>query len=121
MVDFGLGNTWQKEVKLETFCGSPYYAAPEMIAATPYTGPEVDVWSLGVILYTMVSGHLPFDASCMKKLYHLIISGNYTIPQSFSAGNVFLFYMIELTRLISKMLKVNPAARCTVDEITKDA
>ena len=91
MVDFGLGNTWQKEVKLETFCGSPYYAAPEMIAGTPYMGPEVDVWSLGIILFTMVAGYLPFDAPCMKKLYRLIVTGSYVIPQSFSAGILFLF------------------------------
>jgi MAP/microtubule affinity-regulating kinase len=120
LVDFGLGNTWQKEVKLQTFCGSPYYAAPEMIAATPYIGPEVDVWSLGIMIYAMVSGHLPFDASCIKQLYNLIITGNYTIPQSFSAG-IFIVLTVELTRLISKMLKVNPAARCTVHEIAKDA
>ena len=120
-MDFGLGNTWQKEVKLETFCGSPYYAAPEMIAATPYTGPEVDVWSLGIILYAMVSGHLPFDAPCMKQLYNLIINGTYTVPQSFSAGMMLKFVIIELTRLISKMLRVNPASRCTVDEIAKDS
>ncbi len=59
LVDFGLGNTWQKEVKLDTFCGSPYYAAPEMIAATPYNGPEVDVWSAGVIL-NRLHGHWQF-------------------------------------------------------------
>lgn len=86
LVDFGLGNTWQKEVKLETFCGSPYYAAPEMIAATPYTGPEVDVWSMGVVLYAMVSGRLPFDSSCMRVLYNAIMNGDYSIPQFFSAG-----------------------------------
>ena len=91
LVDFGLGNTWQKGVQLETFCGSPYYAAPEMITATPYTGPEVDVWSMGVILYGMVAGTLPFASSCMRELYKSITNGDYEIPQFFSAGLSLFF------------------------------
>ena len=100
LVDFGLGNTWQKDIKLETYCGSPYYAAPEMISAIPYTGPEVDIWSLGVILYAMVGGTLPFDSSCMRQLYSSILTGDYTIPQFFSAGIVFLMFILGRTQSV---------------------
>lgn len=65
IIDFGFGNTFHKDRLLDTFCGSPFYAAPEMIQGIKYTGPEVDVWSMGVILYALLSGRLPFDAATM--------------------------------------------------------
>ena len=58
--DFGLSNQWHPQKKLDTFCGSPAFTAPELFLGRPYTGPEQDVWSLGSILYTMVTGSLPF-------------------------------------------------------------
>lgn len=61
LVDFGLSNTYTGDETLRTACGSPCYAAPEMISGEPYHGSKVDVWSCGVILFAMVCGYLPFE------------------------------------------------------------
>lgn len=66
LADFGFSNTFRSDKKLDTFCGSPPYAAPELFLGKKYIGPEVDVWSLGVILYTIVAGYLPFDAQNLR-------------------------------------------------------
>ena len=67
LVDFGLSNTYKNKELLKTACGSPCYAAPEMIAGYPYEGLKVfyfiksDIWSVGVIFFAILSGYLPFD------------------------------------------------------------
>lgn len=61
IIDFGLSNLYDSRKQLHTFCGSLYFAAPELLKANPYTGPEVDVWSFGVVLFVLVCGKVPFD------------------------------------------------------------
>ena len=63
MIDFGLSNMYKKDEKLATACGSPCYAAPELIKGLEYVGQKADLWSGGVVLYTMLCGHLPFEDS----------------------------------------------------------
>lgn len=74
LADFGFSNTFRADKKLDTFCGSPPYAAPELFLGKKYIGPEVDVWSLGVILYTIVAGYLPFDAQNLRVSFNFLYS-----------------------------------------------
>lgn len=69
IVDFGLSNEIKDGAFLKTSCGSPNYAAPEVIKGSLYTGPEVDVWSSGVILYVMLCGRLPFENEDVGRLF----------------------------------------------------
>jgi 5'-AMP-activated protein kinase, catalytic alpha subunit len=77
LVDFGLSNTYKKGELLKTACGSPCYAAPEMIAGKKYHGTNVDIWSCGVILFALVCGYLPFEDPNTSNLYKKILSADY--------------------------------------------
>lgn len=72
IADFGLSNVMRDGKLLRTNCGSLNYAAPEIIGKRYYEGTSVDVWSCGVILYTMLSGCLPFDEEIVSILYKKI-------------------------------------------------
>lgn len=111
IADFGLSNIMTDGNFLKTSCGSPNYAAPEVISGKLYAGPEVDVWSCGVILYVLLCGRLPFDDEYIPALFKKIAQGQYAIPNYLSQGAV---------RLIKKMLVVNPVHRITVQEIRLD-
>ncbi|XP_041674660.1 serine/threonine-protein kinase MARK2-like isoform X2 [Drosophila eugracilis] len=76
IADFGFSTTFDRDAQLETFCGSPPYAAPELFRGKKYTGPEVDSWSLGVVLFTLISGYLPFDGGTLKELRDRVLQGN---------------------------------------------
>nr|POE56238.1 carbon catabolite-derepressing protein kinase [Quercus suber] len=111
IADFGLSNIMTDGNFLKTSCGSPNYAAPEVISGKLYAGPEVDVWSCGVILYVLLVGRLPFDDEYIPALFKKIASGTFYVPNYLSSGAV---------RLIKKMLQVNPVNRITVPEIRQD-
>ena len=81
IADFGLSNVFDEQRLLSTFCGSPLYASPEIVKGTPYHGPEVDCWSLGVLLYTLVYGAMPFDGSNFKRLVKQISQSDYFEPK----------------------------------------
>lgn len=84
IVDFGLSNEYAKGELLQTACGSPCYAAPEMIAGKKYDGLGVDIWSSGITLYAMLVGYLPFEDSDTGILYKKIILGQYEEPEHLS-------------------------------------
>jgi 5'-AMP-activated protein kinase catalytic alpha subunit len=84
IADFGLGNLYKANELLSTACGSPCYAAPEMIAGKKYSAIDVDVWSSGITLFAMMCGYLPFDHQDTSELYKKILSGSYTLPKFIS-------------------------------------
>lgn len=73
LVDFGLGRFYQSDSKVETACGSPCYAPPEMLSKNKYEPIKADIWSLGIVLYAMLAGYLPFDDDNTDILYEKII------------------------------------------------
>lgn len=107
LADFGLSNLYHKSQVLETYCGSPLYASPEIVRGLPYHGPEVDCWALGVLLYALIYGSMPFDNSNYKTLAEQISSGQYRQPPHLSGA----------CGLIDWMLTVNPARRATIEDI----
>ena len=105
IVDFGLSNTYKQGELLKTACGSPCYAAPEMVAGKKYDGLPADIWSCGVILYAMVCGYLPFEDPKTNLLYKKILNAEYTIPDFVSA---------DCADLIKKILNTDPVTRFTL-------
>jgi serine/threonine protein kinase len=92
IIDFGLSNLYDPITNLSTFCGSLYFAAPELLNARVYTGPEVDVWSFGVVLYVLVCGKVPFDDQSMPALHAKIKRGLVEYPVWLSAGMSLPFF-----------------------------
>lgn len=88
IIDFGLSNLFSPRSHLKTFCGSLYFAAPELLQAKQYIGPEVDVWSFGIVLYVLVCGKVPFDDQSMPALHAKIKRGVVDYPQWLSGGIV---------------------------------
>ena len=108
MADFGLSNVAHDGDFLRTSCGSPNYAAPEVISGNLYAGAEVDVWSCGVILYALLCGTLPFDDESIPNLFKKIKSGMYSLPSHLSQSS---------RDLILRMLVVDPLKRITIAEV----
>ncbi len=113
IVDFGLSNIYGNDKNgntLKTACGSPCYAAPEMIAGKRYKGLCVDIWSCGIILYAMLYGYLPFEDSNTSKLYQKILTGVYETHKSISK---------EANNLLKLILTVDPEKRYKLHQIKK--
>ncbi|CAI2368223.1 unnamed protein product [Moneuplotes crassus] len=110
IVDFGLSNIFQDKEMLKTACGSPCYAAPEMVAGKKYAPSCVDIWSCGIILYAMICGYLPFEDPDTSKLYQKILSGDFEVPE-------FMTPLVE--DILHKILNTDPKERYTIDEIRK--
>uniref|UniRef100_A0A3P9QHE2 non-specific serine/threonine protein kinase n=1 Tax=Poecilia reticulata TaxID=8081 RepID=A0A3P9QHE2_POERE len=108
LADFGFGNFYNAGEPLSTWCGSPPYAAPEVFEGKEYEGPQLDIWSLGVVLYVLVCGSLPFDAPSLPTLRQRVTEGRFRIP---------FFMSQDCENLIRKMLVVDPAKRISVAQI----
>ena len=110
IADFGLSNMMMDGEFLRTSCGSPNYAAPEVISGKLYAGPEVDIWSCGVILYALLCGTLPFDDEHVPTLFRKIKSGIFPIPEYLNK---------TVVSMLCHMLQVDPIKRATIEDIKK--
>jgi BR serine/threonine kinase len=106
IADFGFAR-WMKQNIAETSCGSPHYAAPEVVRGTPYDGCAADIWSSGVILFALLSGRLPFYDPIVRNLLTKVKSGQFVMPD----------FLPEIQSLISAMLTVDTTARITLEQI----
>uniref|UniRef100_UPI0037E92E31 serine/threonine-protein kinase SIK3 homolog isoform X1 n=1 Tax=Semicossyphus pulcher TaxID=241346 RepID=UPI0037E92E31 len=111
IADFGFSNLFSQGQLLKTWCGSPPYAAPELFEGKEYDGPKVDIWSLGVVLYVLVCGALPFDGSTLQNLRARVLSGKFRIP---------FFMSTDCEYLIRHMLVLEPSRRLTMEQICKN-
>ncbi|KAH7100121.1 Pkinase-domain-containing protein [Auriculariales sp. MPI-PUGE-AT-0066] len=108
IADFGLSNRMTDGEFLKTSCGSPNYAAPEVITGSLYVGPEVDVWSAGVVLYVMIVGSLPFEDTEIPALFAKVRNGQFHIPS---------WVPRDIQDLLRGMINVDPQRRLTIPEI----
>eukprot|EP01111_Echinosteliopsis_oligospora_P014049 TRINITY_DN5207_c0_g1_i1.p1 TRINITY_DN5207_c0_g1~~TRINITY_DN5207_c0_g1_i1.p1 ORF type:complete len:727 (-),score=182.92 TRINITY_DN5207_c0_g1_i1:43-1914(-) len=106
--DFGLSNCMEPGKLMESFCGSPLYAAPEILMAERYIGPPVDIWSMGVILYALLCGHLPWNGDNQAEISFNSVRGRYDEPPNLSR---------EARSFIRRMLTPDPKRRITIDEM----
>ena len=108
--DFGLSTFFAKNHFLQTACGTPSYAPPEMLEGLQYNGEASDIWSCGIILYAMLCGTLPFTESKEEIIVQKIKMHDYTIPKYLSK---------EAQDMLNHILKINPEERFTIDGIKK--
>lgn len=108
IADFGFSNHFEPGKKLSTWCGSPPYAAPELFEGKQYDGPKADIWSMGVVLYVLVCGALPFDGKTLQSLRTSVLSGKFRVPY---------FMTTECEQLIRQMLVVDPDKRWSIRQV----
>lgn len=108
IADFGMAQLMKQDNFLNTSCGSPHYASPEIINGGAYDGKQTDVWSMGVILFALVTGSLPFDSDNISVLLAAVTKGRYQVPSYVDA---------DVKDLISKLLVVDPNQRMALRDI----
>lgn len=111
LIDFGFSTLNSQEEKSRLFCGTPSYMAPEIVGRKDYYGQNADVWALGILLYAMLCGKMPFKAYNDRELYRRIEKGSFTLPPQFHEN---------LKTLINKMLDVNPRKRPSIKALLED-
>ena len=110
IVDFGLSNSYPRNQLLTTACGSPCYAAPEMINGEKYYGLKADIWSSGIVLYAMLCGYLPFEEADNEKLYKKITEGKFNTPN---------FLSDSAKDFLHRILNVDPKSRINIPQMKK--
>lgn len=110
--DFGVSKIITKHQFIKEQCGTPAYIAPEIIADNGYEGFFADIWSLGIVLYAMLQGTVPFKAPNMKELLAVITTKGFSFPVKISP---------EAKDLVERMLVVNPPDRISLPEILSHA
>ncbi|KAJ2161954.1 serine threonine-protein kinase [Coemansia sp. RSA 552] len=110
LIGFSFSHHFKEGVLLDTYCGTPNYASPEMVNGTQYTGPEADVWSMGAILYLMLWGRCPFEGRDIKETYENIALGRLVVPESLTT-------MVQ--DLLFQMLDTDPKARASVRDVLR--
>ncbi|KAF9420798.1 hypothetical protein BGZ94_009033 [Podila epigama] len=113
LIDFGFTRECESKKLLESYCGSAAYTAPEIILGKKYSGPEADIWSLGVILYTLLAGYLPFDDDNEKVVQDKIVDLDYEITDE--------LFCDDAKDLIQSILKEDPKERLSIEQILNHA
>lgn len=108
IADFGMAALQPHGSLLDTPCGSPHYASPEIVSGKQYDGAKSDIWSCGVILFALLAGYLPFDDDTLPKLLQKVMKGRFAMPHEFS---------VAAQDLIMRMLTIDPAHRISMAEI----
>lgn len=108
--DFGLANYFKDGHFLHTSCGSLNYAAPEILTGNPYSGPEVDVWSAGIVLFTLVCGYLPFDESNVSTLFQKIKQADFVLLHTLTP---------HCKDILHRMLEPDPVQRITFNQLRR--
>ncbi|KIW89741.1 uncharacterized protein Z519_09898 [Cladophialophora bantiana CBS 173.52] len=108
LADFGMAALQPDGTWLNTSCGSPHYAAPEIIQGNQYRGDKADIWSTGIILFAMLNGFLPFDGGTLPNTLRLVKKGEYYLPPTLS---------MEASDLIQRILQKRPEKRITMEQI----
>ncbi len=108
LADFGMAALQPADKWLNTSCGSPHYAAPEIIYGRKYRGDKADIWSVGIILFAMLNGFLPFDGGDLSATLRLVKKGEYFLPPSLS---------VEASDLIQRILQKRPEDRISMADI----
>ena len=112
IIDFGFATCVAREKKVKMFCGTPSYMAPEIVGKREYCGPPADVWALGVMLYAMLCGTLPFKGQHDRELYQRVERGQYQIPQHVSAG---------AKAVLQSIFSVEPEKRPSIQQLMADS